>query len=222
MILLVDEGGARAAEMAVWLCARGRPAHYSWADSPHGAVHWSANDLAIPFDEVLARRGPPAVFTLDHKGRLGMDEARTRSRGRGSSPSASWSCVTACLRHATGWHQYVSHRCGTERADHPRARVHRFPSAEAPFDALASMGGVAIVRLEVQQRSVRIDHALVGQQSDEAERLDGRAHGLGEVSPWRDRPDRSRQRAARAVGVWRLDSRVRPCPMAAVGSQRTS
>ena len=28
VILLVDEGGARAAEMAVWLCARGRPAHY--------------------------------------------------------------------------------------------------------------------------------------------------------------------------------------------------
>ena len=28
MILLVDEGGARAAEMAVWLCARDRQAHY--------------------------------------------------------------------------------------------------------------------------------------------------------------------------------------------------
>ena len=28
MILLVDEGGARAAEMVVWLCARGRQAHY--------------------------------------------------------------------------------------------------------------------------------------------------------------------------------------------------
>lgn len=28
IILLVDEGGARAAEMAVWLCARGRTAHY--------------------------------------------------------------------------------------------------------------------------------------------------------------------------------------------------
>ena len=27
-ILLVDEGGARAAEMAVWLSARGRQAHY--------------------------------------------------------------------------------------------------------------------------------------------------------------------------------------------------
>lgn len=28
LILLVDEGGARAAEMAVWLSARGRQAHY--------------------------------------------------------------------------------------------------------------------------------------------------------------------------------------------------
>ena len=98
-----------------------------------------------PFDEVLARRGPPAVFTLDHKGRLGMDEARTRE---------SWTRVERigelvlchCLFEdiATGWHQYVLVTAEALCTDHPRARVHHFPSAEAALDALASMGGVAI------------------------------------------------------------------------------
>ena len=31
-----------------------------------------------PFDETMAESGPAAVFTLDHCGRLGVDEARTR------------------------------------------------------------------------------------------------------------------------------------------------
>ena len=74
-----------------------------------------------------------------------MDEARTRE---------SWTRVERigelvlchCLFEdiATGWHQYVLVTAEALCTDHPRARVHRFPSAEAALDALASMGGVAI------------------------------------------------------------------------------
>ena len=97
-----------------------------------------------PFDEALARHGPPAVFTLDHKGRRGIDEARTRE---------SWTRLDHigdvvhchCLFEdvATGWHQYVLVTAEALCADHPRAKVHQYPSAEAALAALESMGGVA-------------------------------------------------------------------------------
>ena len=100
-----------------------------------------------PFDEVLANAGPPAVFTLDHKGRLGVDEAR---------PRESWTRIgdigdlvpCHCLfeDRATGWHQYVLVTAEALCTDHPRAKVHRFPSAEAALSTLETMGGVAIRR----------------------------------------------------------------------------
>lgn len=97
------------------------------------------------FDEALAEHGPPAIFTLDHKGRLGMDEARTRE---------SWTRVDYvgevvpchCLFEdmATGWHQYVLATAEALCINHPRARVHRFANAEDALAALESLRGVAI------------------------------------------------------------------------------
>ena len=100
-----------------------------------------------PFDEVLAEDGPAAVFTLDHKGRLGVDEARTReSWTRISSVGEFAHCHCLFEDLATGWHQYVLVTSPELCRDHPRARVHQFPSAEAALDALSAMGEVAIRR----------------------------------------------------------------------------
>lgn len=100
-----------------------------------------------PFDEVLASEGPPAVFTLDHKGRLGMDEARTReSWTRLETIGELIPCHCLFEDRATGWHQYVLVTAEALCSNHPRARVHRYPSAEAALAALEAMGGVTIRR----------------------------------------------------------------------------
>ncbi len=100
-----------------------------------------------PFDEALASDGPPAIFTLDHKGRLGLDEARTReawTRLEGVGPHEQIHCLFE--DKATGWHQYVLVTARSLCTDHPRARIHVFASAEEALASLATMGGVAVLR----------------------------------------------------------------------------
>lgn len=95
------------------------------------------------FDEAMAETGPPAVFTLDHKGRLGLDEARSReswSRLEAGGDFEHCHCVFEDL--ATGWHQYVLATSALLCEAHPRARVHRFETMEKALAFLDSLGSI--------------------------------------------------------------------------------
>ena len=103
-------------------------------------ITWRSN-----FDELLAENGPPAIFTLDHRDRLGLDEARTREAwtrlGRGGDHE--W-CHCLYEDKETGWHQYVLSTSTFLCASHPRAEIHRFASIEDALDRLRELGPVAI------------------------------------------------------------------------------
>lgn len=97
------------------------------------------------FDEAMASHGSPAIFTLDHKGRLGLDEARTReswSRLDGGGEFKHCHCIFE--DKATGWNQYVLATSELLCTEHPRAIVHHFASMDAALEALRVLGPVAI------------------------------------------------------------------------------
>ena len=102
-------------------------------------------DWRSPFDQVLAEQGPPAIFTVDAWGRLGVDEARTRETWCrvGKSPERS---VCHCLftDRATGWVQYVLVTAEAFCVDHPRADIQRFDSEDAALQALAALGPLPV------------------------------------------------------------------------------
>ena len=103
-------------------------------------ITWRSN-----FDEHLAHYGPPAIFTLDHRNRLGLDEARTReSWTRIGSGGEHELCHCLFEDTATGWHQYVLVTSTLLCASHPRAIIHRFETSEAALGALQAMGSVPI------------------------------------------------------------------------------
>ena len=103
-------------------------------------ITWRSN-----FDEFLADHGPPAVFTLDHCDRLGVDEARTREAWTrlGQGGVHKW-CHCLFEDKETGWHQYVLVTSDYLCEDHPRAVIHRFDSMEEALDVLSVMGPVPI------------------------------------------------------------------------------
>ena len=103
-------------------------------------------DWRSPFDRELAERGPPAVFTVDAWGRLGVDEARTRETWcrLGVSPTLM-PCHCLFTDRATGWVQYVLVTAEAFCRDHPRADIERFESEEAALAALSSLGPLPIV-----------------------------------------------------------------------------
>ena len=106
---------------------------------------WSVGESVVdwrsPFDREMALRGPPAIFTVDAKGRLGIDEARTRETWCrvGGQPRRE---VCHCLftDRATGWVQYVLATSEDFCRDHPRADIERFESEEAALNSLAALG----------------------------------------------------------------------------------
>jgi hypothetical protein len=98
-------------------------------------------DWRSPFDEEMATNGPPAVFTVDAKGRLGVDEARTRETWCrvGGMPERG-ECHCLFMDTATGWVQYVLVTSEDLCRDHPRASIEHFESEQQALDALAALG----------------------------------------------------------------------------------
>jgi hypothetical protein len=100
-----------------------------------------------PFDEALAVSGPPAVFTLDHQGRLGLDEARSReSWCRVGDPGELERCHCLFTDQATGFVQYVLVTSVRLFTEHPRAATQRFSSEEEAMEALAALGPIPVRR----------------------------------------------------------------------------
>ena len=98
-----------------------------------------------PFDEVMATQGPPAVFTLDHTGRLGIDEARTRETWcRVGGPDGREDCHCLFRDRATGFVQYVLVTSVNFYTEHPRADTVRYSSAEEALAALERLGPMPI------------------------------------------------------------------------------
>lgn len=109
---------------------------------PLGAVviEWRS-----PFDEALAQSGTPAVFTLDHTGRLGLDEARTRETWcRVGGPDVREACHCLFTDNATGFVQYVFVTSPAFYREHPRATTERFPSYSEAIDALKVLGPLPV------------------------------------------------------------------------------
>ena len=98
-------------------------------------------DWRSPFDREMAMRGPPAIFTVDAKGRLGVDEARTRETWCrvGVEPERA-ECHCLFTDRETGWVQYVLVTSEDFCRDHPRALIQRFETEAAAFEALAALG----------------------------------------------------------------------------------
>ena len=71
-----------------------------------GALEKGLMDWRSPQSSV-GRCGPPAVFTVDAWGRLGVDEARTEKPGVGLGRTAAQCMSLFVYGPATGWVQYV-------------------------------------------------------------------------------------------------------------------
>jgi len=100
-----------------------------------------------PFDRALAEFGPPAVFTLDHAGRLGLDEARTReSWCRIGDLGPREACHCLFTDTATGFVQYVFVTASSLYRRHPRASTARYPTAEDAFAVIDALGPIPLVR----------------------------------------------------------------------------
>lgn len=100
-----------------------------------------------PFDQAMAEQGPPALFTLTADGELRLHSDRTRDawqRQEGGVPAARETCHCLLHDHGTGWVQYVLATSPLLLADHPRARVWRFPTEAAALAALTHLGPVPV------------------------------------------------------------------------------
>jgi hypothetical protein len=93
------------------------------------------------FDAILMRSGPPAVFSIDGKGRLGLDEMRTREHYNRVDPPVPFEpCHCLYRDHATGFVQYLLVTSAALCATHPRADIHRFDDAESAMAVLSELG----------------------------------------------------------------------------------
>jgi len=102
-------------------------------------------EMRSAFDEALLTEGPPAVFTIDAKGRLGLDEWRTREHyGRVSVPLSRESCHCLYRDHATGFVQYVLLTSPDLCGDHPRQDITRYPHQAAAMAVLEGLGNPPI------------------------------------------------------------------------------
>ena len=102
-------------------------------------------DWRSPFDREMALSGPPAIFTVDAKGRLGVDEARTREtwcRVGGEPQRKTGHCLFT--DRATGWVQYVLVTSEAFCLHHPRADIECFASEAAALNALAALGPLPV------------------------------------------------------------------------------
>lgn len=102
-----------------------------------------------PFDAALARSGPPALFTVDHSGRLRLDPDRTRDGwSRLEAAPARQPTVFLLRDRATGWVQLALATAPELLAAHPRAEAHAFPSVGAALEALRSLGPLPVFKGE--------------------------------------------------------------------------
>ena len=83
------------------------------------------------FDEHLAKTGPPAIFTLNHEGRIQFDLFRSRDISR-QNPGAQlmeW-CHCVYIDQSTQWPQYVLATSPQLCVRHERARIEILDSYE--------------------------------------------------------------------------------------------
>jgi len=93
------------------------------------------------FDEALLQNGPAAVFSIDSKGRMGLDEMRTREHyNRVSTPPRFGHCHCLYRDRATGFVQYLLVTSPDLCADHPRADIRVFEDAQTAMAFLADLG----------------------------------------------------------------------------------
>jgi len=85
-----------------------------------------------PFDERLAKEGPPAIFTLNHEGCLQFDLLRSRDITRQNpNPQKKEWCHCVYIDSATGWPQYILSTSPDLCLHHQRAKIIRCASYEA-------------------------------------------------------------------------------------------
>lgn len=100
-----------------------------------------------PFDQALAERGPPAVFTVDADGQWRLDADRTRDAWSRLTGPCALAPVLALLRdRATGYVQLVQAGSAALLIGHPRADVACYADPAEALAVLASLGRPPIWR----------------------------------------------------------------------------
>jgi hypothetical protein len=98
-------------------------------------------EMRSAFDMALVEAGPPAVFTIDAKGQLGLDEWRTREHyGRIDGPLSRALCHCLYRDRATGFVQYVLVSSPQLCAVHPRQDISRYPDQQTALEVLQGLG----------------------------------------------------------------------------------
>jgi hypothetical protein len=98
-------------------------------------------ELRSLFDEALIAAGPPAVFTVDAKGQLGLDDWRTREHyGRIDLVPTREVCHCLYRDRVTGFVQYVLLTSAELCQSHPRQDITHFPDQSSALAALAALG----------------------------------------------------------------------------------
>ena len=104
-----------------------------------------AIEMRSPFDESLLQHGPPAVFTVDAKGRLGLDEWRTREHyGRVEGALSFSPCHCLYRDHATGFVQYVLVTSPELCASHPHQDITHYSDQESALKVIDGLGNPPI------------------------------------------------------------------------------
>lgn len=102
-------------------------------------------DIRSEFDAAMLESGPPAVFTVDAKGQLGLDEWRTREHyGRIAGELVREVCHCLYRDRATGFVQYVVVTSPQLCATHPRQDVTRYDDQGSALAALSALGNPPI------------------------------------------------------------------------------
>ena len=98
-------------------------------------------DIRSEFDAAMLETGPPAVFTVDAKGQLGLDEWRTREHyGRLKGELLREICHCLYRDRATGFVQYVVVTSPQLCATHPRQDITRCRDQADALQTLAALG----------------------------------------------------------------------------------
>ena len=113
----------------------------------------SLPSLPYPFrselDRVIALEGPAAVFTLDARGQLQFDPARSREswdrRESEMKVHDHKTCICLFRDRMTGWVQFVLVTSPELIREHPRADIRVFDSADDAVQTLQSLGSPPVV-----------------------------------------------------------------------------
>jgi len=102
-----------------------------------------------PFDERLARDGPPAVFLLDPEGQLRFDAEWTRDAwARATLPPRLEESWVLARDRDSGWVSLVLVTSPDLLNDHPRLEIRRVGDLEEGRAARAALGAVPVVKGE--------------------------------------------------------------------------